>query len=313
MRLLMFRHESERRLGVLLPGDATQVVDVSELARALRAPPPPADLMALIDEGDDGLDHARELLQCVGEATESPVVRPLAELTLLPPLYPRGNVLGIGRNYAKHAQDAARAQSTDVGPPSIFTKAITTVTGPYDDLPIDFSISSEIDWEVELGVVIGRRGINIPPEDSLNHVFGYTVVNDISARNIQHGWGGQWFKGKSLDASFPTGPWVVTRDEIPNAQDLELRLRVNAVSKQEASTRDMIYPVDAIISWLSVGMTLLPGSLIATGSPEGVGFTRTPPEFLAADDVIESEIEGLGILRNRVVAVPQLQPVAQTP
>jgi 2-keto-4-pentenoate hydratase/2-oxohepta-3-ene-1,7-dioic acid hydratase in catechol pathway len=198
------------------------------------------------------------------------------------------------------------ARGTEVAPPTIFTKAITTVTGPRAEVPIDPAVSEQIDWEVELGVVVGRSGVNIKREDARKHVFGYTVVNDISARDIQSGWGGQWFKGKSLDASCPIGPWVVTGDELdPGA--LRLRLIVNGVVKQDANTRDMIHPVDGLIEWLSVGMTLLPGMLIATGTPEGVGYARRPPEFLRPGDVMESEVEGIGSLRNRMVAARELE------
>jgi 2-keto-4-pentenoate hydratase/2-oxohepta-3-ene-1,7-dioic acid hydratase in catechol pathway len=180
------------------------------------------------------------------------------------------------------------------------------VTGPTDDIPIDPSISDQIDWEAELGVVLGKRGINIPRKHSLEHVFGYLAVNDISARDIQNGWGGQYFKGKSLDSSCPLGPWVVTRDEIPDPQQLAVRLRVNGVVKQDGNTRDMIYPVDALIEWASKGMTLLPGSVISTGTPDGVGLGRKPPEFLHPGDLMETEVEGVGVMRNRVVAAKVL-------
>jgi 2-keto-4-pentenoate hydratase/2-oxohepta-3-ene-1,7-dioic acid hydratase in catechol pathway len=152
-----------------------------------------------------------------------------------------------------------------------------------------------------LGVVIGRRGVNIKPADAMSHVFGYTVVNDISARDIQNGWGGQFFKGKSLDASSPVGPWVVTADEIPDVQNLRVSLRVNGEVKQDGNTRDMINSVQQLIVWLSVGMTLLPGALIATVTPDGVGFARTPPEFLKPGDLLETEVERIGVLRNRMV------------
>ena len=232
-------------------------------------------------------------------------MRTLAELDLLPPFDPpRGNVLAIGRNYQKHAEETARASNVEVGPPTIFTKAITTITAPYADITIDPSVSTKIDWEVELGVVIGRRGANIKRESALGYVFGYTVLNDVTARDIQNGWGGQWFKGKSLDGSCPVGPWVLTRDEVKDVQSLHLQLRINGDVKQDANSSDMIYPVDAIIEWLSIGMTLLPGMLIATGTPEGVGFARTPPEFLKPGDIMESEIEAIGKLRNAVVASP---------
>ena len=176
------------------------------------------------------------------------------------------------------------------------------MTGPYDDIVIDPAVSRQIDWEVELGVVLGRRGLNVKPADAMRHVFGYTVINDVSARDIQNGWGGQYFKGKSLDRSSPVGPWVVTADEIPNPQQLRLRLRVNGEVKQDGNTADMIYPVADLIAWLSIGMSLVPGNLIASGTPDGVGFARTPPEFLKPGDTMESEVEGIGSLRNRIVA-----------
>jgi 2-keto-4-pentenoate hydratase/2-oxohepta-3-ene-1,7-dioic acid hydratase in catechol pathway len=134
-------------------------------------------------------------------------------------------------------------------------------------------------------------------------VFGYTVVNDVTARDIQHNWGGQFFKGKSLDASSPIGPWIVTADEIPDPQSLRVTLKVNGELKQEGNTADMIYPVDELIVWLSKGMTLLPGALIATGTPDGVGFARTPPQFLKPGDTMETEVEQVGAMRNRFVAV----------
>jgi 2-keto-4-pentenoate hydratase/2-oxohepta-3-ene-1,7-dioic acid hydratase in catechol pathway len=296
MRLLMFEEDAGRRLGVLR---GEHVVDVAALAAA-EGTQAPADLLALIDEGDEGLARVAALLDRPGADAAS---RLLSAVRLLPPLDPpRGNVLAIGRNYAKHAAEGARVRGGEVEPPTIFTKAITSIAGPHADVPIDPAVSEQIDWEVELGVVVGRSGVNISRERALDHVFGYTVVNDVTARDIQRGWGGQFFKGKSLDGSCPSGPWVVTRDEVADPQCLRLLLRVNGVVKQDANTADMIYPVDALISWLSIGMTLLPGSLIATGTPEGVGFARQPPEFLRPGDLVEAEVEGIGTLSNRMVA-----------
>jgi 2-keto-4-pentenoate hydratase/2-oxohepta-3-ene-1,7-dioic acid hydratase in catechol pathway len=314
MRLLMFRGDGGRRLGALRPGSQDEIVDLHELARAVDAPTPPPDLLSLIEGGEEALAEVRRLLDRLEAAPVASALRRLGDVKVLAPLDPpRGNVLAIGRNYAKHAEEGARARGTEVGPPTIFTKAITSITGPYDEIPVDPQISEQIDWEVELGVVIGRAGVNIPRETALDHVFGYTVVNDVSARDIQHGWGGQWFKGKSLDGSCPCGPWIVTRDEIPDPQDLRLRLSVNGVVKQDATTREMIYPVDALIAWLSVGMTLLPGMLIATGTPEGVGFARTPSEFLRPGDICEAEVEGVGTIRNPVVAARAAVPGSVRP
>jgi 2-keto-4-pentenoate hydratase/2-oxohepta-3-ene-1,7-dioic acid hydratase in catechol pathway len=302
MRFLMFKHGNGRRLGVLSGGPYVTVVDLSELAAATGSAAPPADLLALIDAGESGLDSVRNLMAKLTPSAGAPVIRPLAGLQLLAPLDPpRGNVIAIGRNYAKHAAETA-ARGEEPKPPTVFTKAITTITGPNDEIPIDPAVSDEIDWEVELGLVIGKAGINITREDALEHVFGYTVVNDVTARDIQSDWGGQYFKGKSLDSSCPTGPWVVTRDEVVDPQSLKLQLRVNGTVKQDSSTANMIYPVDAIISWISIGMTLLPGTMVATGTPEGVGFARTPPEFIHVGDVVEAEVEGIGTLRNKFVA-----------
>jgi 2-keto-4-pentenoate hydratase/2-oxohepta-3-ene-1,7-dioic acid hydratase in catechol pathway len=302
MRFLMFKHGNGRRLGVLSGGPYVTVIDLSELAAATGSAAPPADLLALIDAGDSGMDAVRNLLAKIKPSTGAPVIRPLAGLELLAPLDPpRGNVIAIGRNYAKHAAETA-THGEEPKPPTVFTKAITTITGPNDEIPIDPAVSDEIDWEVELGLVIGKAGINITREDALEHVFGYTVVNDVTARDIQSDWGGQYFKGKSLDSSCPSGPWVVTRDEVADPQSLKLQLRVNGTVKQDSSTANMIYPVDAIISWISIGMTLLPGTMVATGTPEGVGFARTPPEFIHVGDVVEAEVEGIGMLRNKFVA-----------
>jgi 2-keto-4-pentenoate hydratase/2-oxohepta-3-ene-1,7-dioic acid hydratase in catechol pathway len=288
MKLLMFRADGGRRLGALRPGSEDEVVELSEFA----------DLLALIDAGEPGLEEARKLASSAGAR---PI--PLQGLKLLAPLDPpRGNILAIGRNYRKHAAESGHTWNEPTDPPIIFTKAITSVTGPHDDIPVDPSVSEELDWEAELGVVIGRRGANISRDQALGYVFGYVAINDVSARDIQNGWGGQYFKGKSLDGSCPLGPWVVTKDEIPDPQELGVRLRVNGAMKQDGNTRDMIYPVDALIEWASKGMTLLPGAIIATGTPDGVGFVRKPPEFLRPGDVMETEVERIGLLRNRFVA-----------
>jgi 2-keto-4-pentenoate hydratase/2-oxohepta-3-ene-1,7-dioic acid hydratase in catechol pathway len=318
----MFKHGSGRRLGVLSGGPYLTVVDLTELAAATGSTAPPADLLALIDAGDSGLDGVRSLLAKLTPSAGAPVVRPVAGLELLAPLDPpRGNVIAIGRNYLKHAAETAKG-GEEPKPPTVFTKAITTIAAPHASIAIDPAVSDEIDWEVELGLVIGKRGVNITRAEALDHVFGYLVVNDLSARDIQndtgrwqgHGWGGQYFKGKSLDSSCPSGPWVVTKDEIPDPQSLKLRLTVNGIVKQDSSTANMIHPVDAIVSWISYGMTLLPGMMVATGTPEGVGFARTPPEFIHVGDVVEAEVEGIGSLRNKFVATtsPRRVPVPRT-
>jgi 2-keto-4-pentenoate hydratase/2-oxohepta-3-ene-1,7-dioic acid hydratase in catechol pathway len=288
VKLMMFRAGRDRKLGALRSGSEDEVVEIPELA----------DMRALIDLGVDGLAHVRSTLSSSRSKSHR-----LAELELLAPLgQPRGNVIAIGRNYKKHAEETAHVDGRDPSPPTVFTKAITSLTEPFADIAIDPSVSDKIDWEVELAILIGKGGANIKRSQAMEYVFGYTVLNDVTARDIQSNWGGQYFKGKSLDRSCPTGPWVVTKDEIENPQALNLALRVNGTLKQEGNTSDMIYPVDAIIEWVSRGMTILPGTIIASGTPDGVGFARTPPEFLEPGDVMESEVQGIGRLRNRIVA-----------
>jgi 2-keto-4-pentenoate hydratase/2-oxohepta-3-ene-1,7-dioic acid hydratase in catechol pathway len=287
MRLVTFRSGGRTRLGVLRP-DGSHIAEVSE----------PGDMLALIDAGPHGLDKVREAT-AKGGGHEHRV----DEIELLPPLpQPRGNVIAIGRNYEKHAAETSRIEGREPSPPTVFTKAITSLLEPFGDIAIDPAVSDKIDWEVELAVIVGKAGANISRAAARQHVFGYTALNDVTARDIQSDWGGQYFKGKSLDRSCPTGPWILTADEVPDPQALSLQLRVNGVTKQDGNTRDMIYAVDAIIEWVSRGMTLLPGSIIATGTPDGVGFARTPPEFLRPGDVMETEVEGVGLLRNRIVA-----------
>src|SRR5713101_3412380 len=287
MRLVTFRSGGRTRLGVLRSG-GSHIAEVSE----------PGDMLALIDAGARGLDKVREAAAKSG----GPEHR-LDKVELLPPLpQPRGNVIAIGRNYEKHAAETSRIDDREPGAPTVFTKAITSLVGPFGDIAIDPAVSDKIDWEVELAVIVGKAGANISRAAARQHVFGYTALNDVSARDIQSGWGGQYFKGKSLDRSCPTGPWVVTKDEVLDPGNLGLRLTVNGVLKQEGNTRDMIHPVDSIIEWASKGMTLPSGSLIATGTPDGVGFARKPPEFLHPGDVMETEVSGIGLLRNRIVA-----------
>lgn len=278
----------QRMLGALRPGGEDEVVELPELA----------DLRSLIDAGDDGLARVRSALSSTRSNS-----RRLADLELLAPLdEPRGNVIAIGRNYQKHAEETAHIDGHEPSPPTVFTKAITSLTEPFADIVIDPFVSDKLDWEVELAILIGKRGANIKRERAMDHVFGFTVLNDVTARDIQSTWGGQYFKGKSLDRTCPTGPWVVTKDEIDDPQALNLLLRINGTVKQEGNTGDMIYPVDAIIEWVSKGMTLLPGSIIASGTPDGVGFARNPPEFLQPGDVMETEVQGIGLLRNRIVS-----------
>lgn len=229
----------------------------------------------------------------------------LAEVELLAPIpRPAKNIICLGLNYLEHARESMTAKGLDVDIPEhpvVFTKNVTAVNGPYADVPVDSKVTTQFDWEAELAVVIGRGGRHIAEADALSHVFGYTVANDLTARDIQRRHK-QFFLGKSLDASCPLGPWIVTADEIRDPQDLEVRCWVNGVLKQDGNTRQQMFTVARTIALLSVTMTLEPGDIISTGTPEGVGFARTPPEFLAPGDVVECEVSGIGRIRNRIVA-----------
>jgi 2-keto-4-pentenoate hydratase/2-oxohepta-3-ene-1,7-dioic acid hydratase in catechol pathway len=288
---------SSPRLGVVR-GD--RVVDFAAAMGARWPGELPANLLALIDLGPEAWHRARDL----AAASEAMDGIPLTEVKLHAPIpRPRKNVFCLGLNYRAHAQESAQARGRDVKIPAVpvfFTKAPTTINGPYDDVGVDPAVTAKVDWEVELGVVIGRIGRDITQADARSHVFGYTVINDLSARDLQTDHL-QWFKGKSLDGFCPLGPVVVTTEEFGDPQARRLQCRVNGATKQDATTADMIFPVDVIIEWLSKGLTLEPGDIIATGTPEGVGMGRTPQEFLKPGDIVETEIEGIGTLRNRIV------------
>ena len=232
---------------------------------------------------------------------------PLAGLSLRAPLRPHKNVFCVGRNYMGHAEEIARSRGTPLNLPSVptfFTKATTAITDPGATLHLSPEVSQQYDWEAELAVVIGERCRDVAERDALSVVFGYTCLNDVTARDLQREHQ-QWFKGKSLDETCPIGPWVVTADEISDPQTLPITLRIDGEIKQSSNTNEMIFNVAQIIASLSRGMTLEPGDVIATGTPDGVGFARTPPEFLRDGMRMDVEIARIGTLTNAVsLAVP---------
>lgn len=210
------------------------------------------------------------------------------------------NFYCVGLNYAKHAAESGMDAPKE---PVLFTKATSALSGPFDNVIIPKN-STKPDWEVELGVVIGKHAEHVSEAEALNYVAGYCIVNDVSEREFQLERGGQWMKGKSAPTYGPTGPWLVTADEIPDPQALSLTMRVNNEVKQSSNTSDMIFGVAEIISYMSRFMALVPGDIIATGTPEGVGMGQKPPQFLKPGDVMELEIAGLGLQRQDVVAYP---------
>ena len=301
MKYLMFSLSGDPspRLGALASGG--DVIDVKAAAAAKWPGPVPGALVELIRSGPDGWRRMSDVLRDVDPAHGAARIHWHAPIPR-----PSKNIFCLGLNYATHVRETSKPGKEPKLPevPVFFTKAPTAVNGPYDSIPWDRSATEQVDYEVELGVIVGVTGRNLTRAASRRHVFGYTIVNDVSARDLQFRHG-QWFKGKSLDGFCPMGPVVVTADEFGDAQRKRLSLRVNGATKQNATTADMIFPIDVILEHLSRGMTIEAGDIIATGTPDGVGLGRTPPEYLRDDDVIEAEIEGIGTLRNQLVASPR--------
>ncbi|HWP27985.1 MAG TPA: fumarylacetoacetate hydrolase family protein [Chloroflexota bacterium] len=302
MRLVTFRRDGEARLGAVVDD---RVVDLAALAQA-SGESLPSDMLAFIDAGPSALEQARALLARHADRWPNGTAFPLREVKLLAPIpRPRKNIICLGLNYAEHVAEGNRAMNIQRDLPKepvYFTKPPTTVVGPDEPIIYDERVSTKMDWEAELAVVIGRRGKAIPKERALEYVFGYTCFNDVSARDLQRARGGQWYLGKSLDTYGPMGPWIVTADEIPDPHNLHIVCRVNGVVKQDSNTRYLIFDIPTCIADYSAGITLEPGDVISTGTPSGVGFARTPPEFMKPGDVVEVEIEKIGVLRNPIVA-----------
>ena len=296
MRLVTFtpRTHGPQHLGLVRDGK-----EVIDLINAGGEPPfDPADMISLIAAGKPALAWLRDV------AAKSKNAVPLDKVMLLAPIpRPHKNVFCVGWNYLEHFEEGAKARphvQEMPAHPAFFSKAPTTVNGPYADVPAHRGVTEKLDWEVELGVIICQGGTNIREADAMAHIFGYTVVNDVSAREVQRQHGQQWFKGKSLDGLCPMGPWIATADEIADPQALDIACRVNGVTKQQSNTRHMYFKIPRIIAELSAGLTLEPGDIICTGTPAGVGHARTPPEFMQPGDVLETEIRGLGLLRNKI-------------
>ena len=230
-----------------------------------------------------------------------PRLRP-EKVTVLAPVRPVRNLFAAGANYRAHVAESVHS-AAEPDRPIFFSKATTSVTGP-GVVEVDPELTRRVDWEVEVAAVLGSGGRRLSPEAALDAVFGYMTANDLSARDQQHGRPeGQWFLGKSLDGFCPLGPWLVTADEVPDPQDLRLRLTVNGRVEQDGSTKEMIFPIGELIAELSRFVTLLPGDIVLTGTPAGVGDARTPPVYLHHGDEVSAEVAGLGVLTNRIVEV----------
>jgi 2-keto-4-pentenoate hydratase/2-oxohepta-3-ene-1,7-dioic acid hydratase in catechol pathway len=257
------------------------------------------DMIALIEGGQAALEAARAAVERAGAS------RPLSAVRLLAPIpRPRQNVICLGMNYVAHAIESDRARGREPKLPEFpvfFTKAVSSVCGPEDAVPLHQGVTSQLDYEVELAFIVGAACRDVKKADALGKIFGYTIINDVSAREIQNRHQ-QFFKGKSLDQTCPMGPWIVTADEIANPAGLGLRLRLNGETRQDSHTGDLIFDIPAILEFLSMGQTVEAGTIVSTGTPAGVGMGRNPPEYLRDGDVMEAEIDGIGVLRNTVAA-----------
>jgi 2-keto-4-pentenoate hydratase/2-oxohepta-3-ene-1,7-dioic acid hydratase in catechol pathway len=287
MRVASFAYQGQTGVGVATEAGLADVTPVA------------ATMLDLIAGGADLADQVAQL------AGNPQVSYQLDDVRLLAPVpVPRRNILCVGRNYASHVAEGARAGRNDgklPDQPTWFTKAVTSMCGPYDPIRLDTDLSRMYDWEAELALVIGRTGRRIPRESALDYVHSYCVLNDITARDIQHGYGDQWFKGKSVDDTSPVGPWLTTADAVPHPDKLDITCTVNGAVKQHSNTSMLLFDIPTLIADISQAITLHPGDIISTGTPEGVGNSRTPREYLAPGDVIETEVEGLGYLRNECV------------
>ena len=230
---------------------------------------------------------------------------PIDEVRLQAPIpYPRQDVICLGINYMAHAEESARYKKEEFGgerPYAIyFSKRVNKATAPGEGIPSHRTIVNDLDYEAELAVIIGKRAANVPAEEVRDHIFGYTIINDVSARTLQtqHK---QWYFGKSLDGFLPMGPCISTVDELAYPPHVQVQSRVNGELRQDSNTELLIFDIDHIVSELSQGMTLQPGTIIATGTPAGVGMGFNPPKFLKPGDVVECTIEGIGTIANQVV------------
>lgn len=264
------------------------------------------DLVSVIEGGQPAIDAVRTALPGLRRVV-------MDEVRLVAPIRRfRRDILCTGWNYWDHFYESAgKREGQDVDPPSrptFFGKAPDTAIGPYDDIAYDPVISAKWDYEAELAVVIGWRGRSIPEEKALDHVWGYTLANDVSQRDLQRAHGGQWLKGKSIDQTMPLGPWIVTPDELGDPQDVRLECLVNGELRQSASTAEMAFPIARLISELSFGMTLHPGDLILTGTPSGIGNARDPQLFLTDGDEVIVRAPAIGELCNHLTHAPLSYP-----
>ncbi|UPT70875.1 MAG: fumarylacetoacetate hydrolase family protein [Flavobacterium sp. JAD_PAG50586_2] len=300
MKLLTYKtnDNEEQRLGFIHNNQVIDMEDFGEISNF----PLPSSMLELIDMGFELVEELNDMLENTEPAFLEEIAYEIDEVIFLAPIpKPRKNIIGIGLNYTEHVAESAKTLDTTgklPQKPIIFSKPPTTVTATNTDIIKNTKLTSQLDWEVELAVVIGKKGKYVPKANAMDYVFGYTVINDISARDCRRE--GQWIVSKGQDTFAPMGPILVTKDEIKNPHDLNLSLTVNGIEKQKSNTKFLLFSIDDLIEDLSTVFTLEPGDIIATGTPSGVGAGRDPQEWLYDGDVIEATVEGIGTIVNTV-------------
>jgi 2-keto-4-pentenoate hydratase/2-oxohepta-3-ene-1,7-dioic acid hydratase in catechol pathway len=274
------------QLGVLVDGKVINLAEASD-GRL------PNDMRSFIEQGDPALELAQSI---AGNGDSSGV--PLGDVKLLAPISNPSKLIAIGLNYMDHVRETgSKVPSIAV----MFTKYTSSIVGPGDDIRWDPNLTQKVDFEAELAVVIGKRASKVKEEDAFDYIMGYMNCHDVSARDLQSERGDQWIMGKSLDTFCPLGPYLVTKDEVADPNNLSIKCIVNGKALQDSNTREMIFKIPYLIAYLSRAITLLPGDVITTGTPDGVGFARKPPVLLKNGDVVTVEVEGLGQLTNTCV------------
>ncbi len=298
MKLLTYKTENGGRLGFI---DNDKVIDVEAFGKVVGMKLPSC-MLSLIDMGEEIIPQIVAAYQKADKSTLANATMDLSSLTLMAPIpKPRKNIIGIGLNYTEHVAESARTLDTSKDLPQkpvIFSKPPTAVCAINEDVLLNRKLTNQLDWEVELAVVMGKKGKYVEKSKALDYVFGYTVINDISARDCRRS--GQWIVSKGQDTFAPMGPILVTKDEIPNPHNVNLSLKLNGVEKQNGNTQFMLFNINDLIEDLSTVFTLEAGDIIATGTPAGVGAGRSPQEWMKDGDVIEATVEGIGTLVNTV-------------
>lgn len=300
MKLLTYttKDNNESRLGFIHNNQVIDMQDFGDISNF----PLPNDMLDLIDMGFEVISEITELISETPENFFEEIAYEINEVVFMAPIEkPRKNIIGIGLNYTEHVAESARTLDTTgklPQKPIIFSKPPTTVTATNTNVLLNRNLTNQLDWECELAVIISKKGKYVPKSEALDYVFGYTVINDISARDCRRE--GQWIVSKGQDTFAPMGPILVTKDEIENPHNLNLSLKVNGVEKQNSNTQFMLFNINDLIEDLSTVFTLEAGDIIATGTPAGVGAGRSPQEWLNDGDVIEATVEGIGTITNTI-------------